>query len=168
VYAVIRTGGKQYKVQVGDVIDVERVADADGGTVELVPLLVVDDEGKVSARPSELAGAKVTASVVGHHRGEKLRVFTYKNKSGQRHHQGHRQSLTRLKVEGIDPPGKATAKARTARPAKDKDTEARAEEAAPTKAKATRAPAAKDAAAKGAATPASRGGRARAKQNEES
>jgi large subunit ribosomal protein L21 len=129
VYAVIRTGGKQYKVQVGDVIDVEHVAGDDGGNVELVPLLVVDDEGKVSARPSELAGAKVTASVVGHHRGEKLRVFTYKNKSGQRHHQGHRQSLTRLKVEGIDPPGKATARARTARPAKDKDAEAKAKPA---------------------------------------
>jgi large subunit ribosomal protein L21 len=190
VYAVIRTGGKQYKVQVGDVIDVEHVAGDDGGSVELVPLLVVDDEGKVSARPSELAGAKVTASVVGHHRGEKLRVFTYKNKSGQRHHQGHRQSLTRLKVEGIDPPGKATARARTARPAKDKDkdAEAKAESSAKpasaakakdaattTKAKPTRAAgkdqggkgsAAKETAAEGA-KPASRSGKARAKQDEE-
>jgi large subunit ribosomal protein L21 len=182
VYAVIRTGGKQYKVQVGDVIDVEHVAGDDGGgNVELVPLLVVDDEGKVSARPSELVGAKVTASVVGHHRGEKLRVFTYKNKSGQRHHQGHRQSLTRLKVEGIDPPGKAGAKARTARPAKDteakadsgakakdteakadsgakaKDTEAKADsgakakDATATKAKTTRASAAKSSGATGSA-----------------
>jgi large subunit ribosomal protein L21 len=193
VYAVIRTGGKQYKVQVGDVIDVEHVAGDDGGgNVELVPLLVVDDEGKVSARPSELAGAKVTASVVGHHRGEKLRVFTYKNKSGQRHHQGHRQSLTRLKVEGIDPPGKAGAKARTARPAKDteakadsgakaKDTEAKADsgakakDATATKAKTTRAAAAKSSGATGsakdaadaAAKPASRSGRTRAKQDEE-
>jgi large subunit ribosomal protein L21 len=195
VYAVIRTGGKQYKVQVGDVIDVEHVAGDDGGgNVELVPLLVVDDEGKVSARPSELVGAKVTASVVGHHRGEKLRVFTYKNKSGQRHHQGHRQSLTRLKVEGIDPPGKAGAKARTARPAKAKDTEAKADsgakakdteartdsgakakDATATKAKTTRAPAAKGSGATGsakdaadaAAKPASRSGRTRAKQDEE-
>jgi large subunit ribosomal protein L21 len=193
VYAVIRTGGKQYKVQVGDVIDVEHVAGDDGGgNVELVPLLVVDDEGKVSARPSELVGAKVTASVVGHHRGEKLRVFTYKNKSGQRHHQGHRQSLTRLKVEGIDPPGKAGAKARTARPAKDteakadsgakaKDAEAkadsgaRAKDATATKAKTPRASAAKSSGATGsakdaadaAAKPASRSGRTRAKQDEE-
>jgi large subunit ribosomal protein L21 len=176
VYAVIRTGGKQYKVQVGDVIDVEHVADGGGGNVELVPLLVVDDEGKVSARPSELVGAKVTASVVGHHRGEKLRVFTYKNKSGQRHHQGHRQSLTRLKVEGIDPPGKAVAKAKTARPAKDtdakadsgakastagpakdRDTEAKADsgakakDATATKAKTTRASAAKSSGATGSA-----------------
>jgi large subunit ribosomal protein L21 len=131
VYAVIRTGGKQYKVRVGDVIDVEHVAGDDGGSVELVPLLVVDDDGKVSSRPSELAGAKVTASVVGHHRGEKVRVFGYKNKTGQRHHQGHRQSLTTIKVEGIDPPGKAkaAAKAKTARPAKDKDAEAKAKPA---------------------------------------
>jgi large subunit ribosomal protein L21 len=130
VYAVIRSGGKQYKVQVGDEIDVEHVAG--DGNVELVPLLVVDDDGKVSARPSELVGAKVTASVVGHHRGDKVRVFTYKNKSGQRRHQGHRQSLTRIKVEGIDPPDKpkATAtKAKAARPAKDKDAEAKAKPA---------------------------------------
>jgi large subunit ribosomal protein L21 len=180
VYAVIRTGGKQYKVQVGDVIDVEHVAGDDGGgNVELVPLLVVDDEGKVSARPSELVGAKVTASVVGHHRGEKLRVFTYKNKSGQRHHQGHRQSLTRLKVEGIDPPGKAGAKARTARPAKDTeakaDSGAKAKDATATKAKTTRTSAAKSSGATGsakdaadaAAKPASRSGRTRAKQDEE-
>ena len=112
MYAVIRTGGKQYKVKVGDVIDVERIGGEDGANVELVPLLVVDDEGKVSSRPSELVGAKVTASVVAQHRGEKLRVFTYKNKTGQQRHQGHRQSLTRLKVERIDLPGAGKPKAR--------------------------------------------------------
>jgi len=147
VYAVIRTGGKQYKVKVGDVIDVERVG-GDGDSVELVPLLVVDDEGKVSARPSELVGAKVTASVLDQHRGDKLRVFTYKNKTGQRRHQGHRQSLTRVRVDVIDPPGgaKAAAKAKTTtRAAKDKDADA--------KAKPTRA-AAKAGEAKAEATPA--------------
>jgi large subunit ribosomal protein L21 len=112
VYAVIRTGGKQYKVKVGDVIDVERLGGDDGGNVELVPLLVVDDEGKVSSRPSELVGAKVTASVLDQHRGEKLRVFTYKNKTGQRRQQGHRQSLTRIRVEVIEPPGGAKAATR--------------------------------------------------------
>jgi large subunit ribosomal protein L21 len=125
VYAVIRTGGKQYKVKVGDVIDVERIGGEDGANVELVPLLVVDDEGKVSSRPSELVGAKVTASVVAQHRGEKLRVFTYKNKTGQRRHQGHRQSLTRIRVEGIDPPG--TAKAAAAKPS-GRGTRARAKQ----------------------------------------
>jgi large subunit ribosomal protein L21 len=116
VYAVIRTGGKQYKVRVGDIIDVERIGGGDDGNVELVPLLVVDDEGKVSSRPSELVGAKVTATVVDQHRGDKLRVFTYKNKTGQRRQQGHRQSLTTIRVEGIEPPGgaKAAARAKTA------------------------------------------------------
>jgi len=148
VYAVIRTGGKQYKVKVGDVIDVERVG-GDGDSVELVPLLVVDDEGKVSARPSELVGAKVTASVLDQHRGDKLRVFTYKNKTGQRRHQGHRQSLTRVRVDVIDPPGGAKAAARaktTTRAAKDKEADA--------KAKPTRAAAAKAGQAKAEATPA--------------
>lgn len=127
MYAVIRTGGKQYKVRVGDIIDVERIGGDDGANVELVPLLVVDDEGKVSARPSELVGAKVTASVVAQHRGDKLRVFTYKNKSGQRRHQGHRQSLTTIKVEGIDAPGAA----KTATGAKTATRDAKDIEAAP-------------------------------------
>jgi large subunit ribosomal protein L21 len=106
VYAVIRTGGKQYKVKVGDVIDVERLTGDDGASLELEPLLVVDDDGKVTSAAADLEKAKVTASVVDHHRGRKIRVFTYKNKSRQRRHQGHRQSLTRLKVETIDLPGR--------------------------------------------------------------
>jgi large subunit ribosomal protein L21 len=106
MYAVIRTGGKQYKVQVGDLIDVERLGGDDGASLELEPLLVVDDDGNVTATAQDLAKAKVTASVVGHHRGRKLRVFTYKNKTRQRRTLGHRQSLTRLKVEAIDVAGR--------------------------------------------------------------
>ena len=102
VYAVIRTGGKQYKVKVGDLIDVEKLGGDDGASLELEPLLVVDDDGNVTSAADQLAKAKVTASVVDHHRGKKIRVFTYKNKSRQRRTQGHRQSLTRLKVETID------------------------------------------------------------------
>ena len=114
MYAVIRTGGKQYKVKVGDVIDVERLAGEDGASLELEPLLVVDDDGNVTSASADLEKAKVTASVVDHHRGRKILVFTYKNKSRQRRHQGHRQSLTRLKVETIDLPGrKRPAKAST-------------------------------------------------------
>ena len=102
MYAVIRTGGKQYKVKVGDLIDVERLGDDDGASLELEPLLVVDDDGKVTSAADDLARAKVTASVVDQHRGTKIRVFTYKNKTRQRRTLGHRQSLTRLKVETID------------------------------------------------------------------
>jgi large subunit ribosomal protein L21 len=101
VYAVIRTGGKQYKVKVGDVIDVEKLGGDDGASLELEPLLVVDDDGNVTSAADQLAKAKVTASVVDHHRGRKIRVFTYKNKTRQRRTLGHRQSLTRLKVEAI-------------------------------------------------------------------
>ena len=102
MYAVIRTGGKQYKVKVGDLIDVERLGGDDGASLELEPLLVVDDDGNVTSAAADLAKAKVTASVVDHHRGKKIRVFTYKNKTRQRRTLGHRQSLTRLKVEAID------------------------------------------------------------------
>ena len=102
MYAVIRTGGKQYKVKVGDLIDVEKLGGDDGASLELEPLLVVDDDGNVTSAADDLAKAKVTASVVDQHRGRKIRVFTYKNKTRQRRTLGHRQSLTRLKVEAID------------------------------------------------------------------
>ena len=105
VYAVIRTGGKQYKVKVGDLIDVERLAGEDGASIRFTPLLVVGDDGAVTSAGPDLGGALVTASVVEQRRGRKIRVFTYKNKTGQQRHQGHRQSLTRLRVERIDLPG---------------------------------------------------------------
>ena len=109
MYAVIRTGGKQYKVKVGDLIDVEKLGGDDGASLELEPLLVVDDDGNVTSAATDLAKAKVTASVVDHHRGTKIRVFTYKNKTRQRRTLGHRQSLTRLKVETIDLGGRKRA-----------------------------------------------------------
>ena len=102
MYAVIQTGGKQYKVKVGDLIDVEKLGGDDGASLELEPLLVVDDDGNVTSAAGDLAKAKVTASVVDQRRGRKIRVFTYKNKTRQRRTLGHRQSLTRLKVETID------------------------------------------------------------------
>ena len=116
MYAVIRTGGKQYKVKVGDLIDVEKLGGDDGASLELEPLLVVDDDGKVTSAADDLAKAKVTASVVDQHRGKKIRVFTYKNKTRQSRTMGHRQSLTRLKVETID----LGARKRAARTSKDK------------------------------------------------
>jgi large subunit ribosomal protein L21 len=101
LYAVIRTGGKQYRVQVGDVIDVEKLPGDAGAELELEPLLLVDGD-QVTASASDLSRARVTATVLDQHRGEKLRVFTYKNKSRQKRTLGHRQSLTRLRVAGID------------------------------------------------------------------
>jgi large subunit ribosomal protein L21 len=107
VYAVIRTGGKQYRVQVGDVIDVEKLTGDDGADLTFQPILVVDDDGNVSSAAGDLAKASVTATVVKQHRGKKIRVFTYKNKTGQQRNMGHRQSLTRLVVAGIDKGTKA-------------------------------------------------------------
>jgi large subunit ribosomal protein L21 len=101
VYAVIKTGGKQYRVQVGDLIDVEKLPGDEGAEVSFEPLLVVDGD-KVASSGDALSGALVTATVVDQYRGRKIRVFTYKNKTGQQRTMGHRQSLTRLKVAGID------------------------------------------------------------------
>jgi large subunit ribosomal protein L21 len=109
VYAVIKTGGKQYRVQVGDLIDVEKLPGDEGAEVSFEPLLVVDGD-KVASSGDALAGAVVTATVVDQFRGRKIRVFTYKNKTGQQRNMGHRQSLTRLKVANIDLQKKASKK----------------------------------------------------------
>jgi large subunit ribosomal protein L21 len=100
VYAIIRAGGKQHKVAKGDVIEVERVKDS-GDSVEYVPLLVVDDKGKTRSAPSELADARVTASVVGDTKGPKVEVHKYRNKTGYRRHTGHRQQYTTIQIEDI-------------------------------------------------------------------
>lgn len=101
VYAVIRTGGKQYRVQVGDLVDVELLPNEEGDEIRFEPLLVVGDDGDVRTA-GDVAGAAVTATVVEQRRGPKLRVATYKNKSRQKRTLGHRQRLTRLRVAGIE------------------------------------------------------------------
>ena len=100
MYAIIRAGGKQAKVRSGDVIEVERVKNA-GETIEFEPILVVDDDGTTHAAADALAGAVVTAKVLGEVKGEKLDIFKYKNKTGYRRHQGHRQTFTQLEITGI-------------------------------------------------------------------
>jgi large subunit ribosomal protein L21 len=101
MYAVIATGGKQYRVRVGDTLDVERLTPAEEGTVTLRPVLLVDDDGAVTAARDALANATVTATVVEQRKGPKLTVFKYKNKTGYRRKNGHRQPLTRIRVEQI-------------------------------------------------------------------
>jgi large subunit ribosomal protein L21 len=96
MYAVIKTGGKQQKVQTGDVIEVEKLV-ADGETVEFHPLLVVDDDGKTHVG-AEAAKAVVIAKPLGEKKGEKVKVFKYRPKSGYARKAGHRQLLTVLEV----------------------------------------------------------------------
>jgi large subunit ribosomal protein L21 len=99
MYAIIRAGGKQAKVRSGDVIEVERMKNA-GDTVEFSPLLVVDESG-VTYGTADLAGAKVTAKVLGEVKGDKVHIFKYKNKTGYRRRAGHRQTYTRLEISDI-------------------------------------------------------------------
>jgi large subunit ribosomal protein L21 len=101
MYAIIRTGGKQAKVREGDVIDVERLRGEDDETVSFTPLLVVADDGTVTSGRSALAGASVSAKIVGSGRGEKIDVFKYKNKSGYRRRSGHRQQFTTIEITKI-------------------------------------------------------------------
>lgn len=102
MYAVIATGGKQYRVQVGDTLDVEKLVADDDGSVALRPLLLVDDDGSVTSGKDDLAAASVKAVVLDQVKGPKLTVFKYKNKTGYRNRNGHRQPLTRIRVDGIN------------------------------------------------------------------
>jgi large subunit ribosomal protein L21 len=97
MYAVIESGGKQYRVAEGDRLDVERL---DGEEVTLRPVMLVDGDA-VLATPSQLSGATVTARIVGVARGPKIKGFTYKNKSNERRHWGHRQHYSTIEITGI-------------------------------------------------------------------
>jgi large subunit ribosomal protein L21 len=99
-YAVIRTGGKQYRVQEGQTLLVERLTADEGATVELEPLLVAGSGDPVFDADG-LGGQTVTATVVGHERGPKIRVFKFKPKRGYKRRTGHRQELTRIRVDSI-------------------------------------------------------------------
>jgi large subunit ribosomal protein L21 len=98
-YAIVKTGGKQYRVEQGQTLLVERLPDDDGARVTLQPLLYVDGETVLDG--GELSKVKVEAKVLAHERGPKLRVVKFKPKRGYKRRTGHRQELTRLEVTGI-------------------------------------------------------------------
>ncbi|PJI93280.1 50S ribosomal protein L21 [Luteimicrobium subarcticum] len=100
VYAIVKAGGRQEKVSVGDIVVVDRLKANEGDSVELAAILLVDGE-KVTTDIEKLAKVKVTAEVVRDEKGPKITILKYKNKTGYRKRQGHRQQLTRLKVTGI-------------------------------------------------------------------
>jgi large subunit ribosomal protein L21 len=99
MYAVIKAGGKQHKVSVGDVIEVERLVGSDE-TVTFQPLLVVDDEGRTHAG-SQAAKAVVTAKPLGEKKGDKIKIFKYRPKTGYAKRGGHRQLLTLLEIQDV-------------------------------------------------------------------
>ncbi|MBB4933200.1 large subunit ribosomal protein L21 [Lipingzhangella halophila] len=100
MYAIVRAGGRQEKVSVDDVLEIDRVSEESGSTVTWEPVLVVND-GKVISETSELSGYKVTAEVLGEAKGPKINIIKYKNKTGYKRRMGHRQKYTRVRVTGI-------------------------------------------------------------------
>jgi large subunit ribosomal protein L21 len=100
MYAIVKTGGKQYRVAEGDVIEVEKLAGAPGDAVSLAAVLVVDGDNLVTDQ-QKLAQVAVSGEVVEHTKGPKIRIHKFKNKTGYHKRQGHRQPLTRVKVTGI-------------------------------------------------------------------
>jgi large subunit ribosomal protein L21 len=101
VYAIVRAGGRQEKVAVGDVLEIDRLQAEPGASVELPVLLLVDGEA-VTSDKSALAKATVTVEVVADTKGPKIDILKYKHKTGYRRRQGHRQKFTQVKVTGIE------------------------------------------------------------------
>ena len=99
-YAIVKTGGKQYKVAVGDIVKVEKLDSEPGATVSL-PVALVVNGATVTTNAQELAKVSVTGEVLEHTKGPKIRIHKFKNKTGYHKRQGHRQQLTVLKVTGI-------------------------------------------------------------------
>jgi large subunit ribosomal protein L21 len=128
MYAIVKTGGKQYRVERGQKLLVERLPAAEGASVALRPLLYRSEEAVLDE--AGLAKVKVTAKVLSHERGEKLRVFKFKPKRGYKRRTGHRQELTRIEITEIAMgAGRARAKAEqasTATKAQDKPAARRA------------------------------------------
>jgi large subunit ribosomal protein L21 len=102
VYAIVRTGGHQHRVAVGDTLEVNRLTAAPGDSVTLPAILLVDDAGAVTSDAAKLAAARVTAEIVEHGKGPKIVIHKFRNKTGYHKRQGHRQGLSTLRVTGIE------------------------------------------------------------------
>ena len=101
MYAIIRTGGKQYRVQKGDVVRVERLAGTVGATVTLEDVLLVGGEGEPRVGSPRIEGATVVGTVVEQDRDAKVRVFKYKKRKHYRRTRGHRQSYTAVRIDAV-------------------------------------------------------------------
>ncbi len=100
MYAIVKTGGKQYKVAVGDTVEIEKLAGAAGASITLPALLVVDGTD-VTSDAKALAGVTVSAEVLAQTKGPKISIMKYKNKTGYKKRMGHRQQLTQVRVTDI-------------------------------------------------------------------
>ena len=100
MYAIVKTGGRQYKVAEGDIVKVEKIEGELGSSVALTPVLLVDG-ATVTTKADELAKVKVSAEIIDSVKGPKIKILKYKNKTGYKKRQGHRQPLTLLKITGI-------------------------------------------------------------------
>ncbi|MGB6346261.1 MAG: 50S ribosomal protein L21, partial [Methyloceanibacter sp.] len=157
MFAVIRTGGKQYRVAPNDVIEIERIAGESGDIIELGEVLLLGgDSGPKTGSPT-IAGALVAAELVEQTRGDKIIVFKKKRRKGYRRTRGHRQDLTMLRITEILTDGKKPSQTKVARP-EPKKTEAKKPEAKKPEAKKPEAKKAdaKKAAAKPAKKPAAK------------
>ena len=101
MYAIVRSGGRQHKVAVGDIVDIDKVDAAAGSSVELPVLLLVDGE-QVTSDGEALGKASVDAEVIDEIKGPKVRIVKFKSKTGYKKRQGHRQRYTRVKITGIN------------------------------------------------------------------
>lgn len=101
MYAVIKSGGKQYRVQEGQTLKLEKLEVATGETLELDQVLLVADDDDVKVGAPLVDGAKVTAEVVSHGRGEKVQIIKFRRRKHQMRRQGHRQWFTEVKITGI-------------------------------------------------------------------
>lgn len=102
MYAIIQTGGKQYRVAEGDVLHIEKLEIAEGEAVEFDHVLTVVKDGEVTIGKPLVTGAKVVGKVLEHGKGKKILVFKYKAKSNYRRRQGHRQPFTKVIIEKIE------------------------------------------------------------------
>src|SRR5512143_1466955 len=156
MFAVIRTGGKQYRVAPNDIIEIEKIAGKPGDIVELAEVILLGGEGGPKAGSPTIAGALVAAEVIEQRRSDKITVFKKKRRANDRRKKGHRQELTALRITEILPDGKKPSKQAT-KPEPKKAEKKPAE-------KAEAKPAAKKAAAKPARKPGARAAKTETKK----
>lgn len=102
MYAVFKTGGKQYRAAPGDVVRVEKLDAENGASVELSEVLMVADGGDIRVGSPTIDGGRITAEVVGHGRGDKVRIIKFRRRKHHMKRMGHRQHYTELKITGIE------------------------------------------------------------------